>query len=468
MRIIEIAKKRGFIWGPTPEIYGGSSGFYDYGPLGSLLKRNIENVIRYYFFQYNFVEVESPIVSIEKVWKASGHLDRFHDPVAKCEKGHEIRIDKLIEEKLNIIETDLEKLKKIVEENNIKCDCGAKFKEFYYYNLMMKTTLFGGETACLRAETATMLYLLYPRLFEYFRKKLPFGAFMIGRVFRNEISPRKWITRMREFTQAEGQIFLEEDEFAEPDWEEKIIVYSAEHQEKNLEPEEMTLKEMLNYLNSDYKTYAFAIWFAKKVAETIGLEVRFRQHRDYEKAHYAKDAWDMEVKTSYGWLEVAGIHDRGKYDLTRHKEFSGEKFEPVNIIEISFGVDRLVFATLDTSFTQLKNTEGFIFNPIIAPIKAVILPLVSKDGLPEIAKEIYNELKKYVICYYDEKGSIGKRYARSEEIGVPFAITIDYQTKEDDTVTIRFIQDGSQIRVHKENLKEFLLEKCYLNRSGWL
>ena len=469
MKVIEIAKKRGFIYGPSPEIYGGLSGFYDYGPLGKLLKNNIENVIRYIFVQNGFVEVEPALINPEIVWQASGHLERFHDPVARCEKGHEVRIDKILEEKLNVSETNLEKIKELVEKHNIKCECGSKFKDFYYYNLMMKTEIFGGSSAYLRAETATPLYLLYPRLYEYFRRKLPFAAFTIGKAFRNEISPRKWITRMREFTQAEGQIFLENDEFEiKIDPNEEVLVYPAEYQEKGHEPEKIKFSELEKHINSDFKTYLYAIYIAKKIANTIGLDIRLRQHKDNEKAHYAKDAWDIEVFTSYGWLEVAGIHDRGKYDLSRHKQYSGERFDPINIIEISFGVDRLVFSVLDTSLKELKNNYGFVFNPVIAPIKVSIFPLVKKDGLDEIAKKIYNELKPLMYCQYDDKGSIGKRYARSDEIGVPFAITVDYQTKEDNTVTIRYVETGNQERIKISDLKEFLLEKIYLNKHGWL
>ncbi len=481
--LVSHVKQNGFIWGPEPEIYNGMAGFYTYGPSGKLLKNKLENVMRDVFRDYKYYEVEAPILLPRKVWEASGHLETFIDPMVLCSKCEgSYRADKLIEEKTEIETADGfsdEKLLSIIDEENIKCpSCGGSFEEEVHdYNLMMKTSV-AGQEAYNRPETATTTYLPFKRYWRYFRKKLPIKVFQVGKAFRNEISPRQHVLRGREFTQAEGQIFVDPEK--KNDWDEyrnikdkKLPLFAEEMQENNRKWENITVEEAREqgFLSSEAYSWCLAVAYDLFVSMGIPEErIRLREHGDDEKSHYAKEAWDVEIRLdSFGWTEVCGVHDRTDYDLSSHDEHShedltvttqdGEKITP-HILEIAFGTDRPTFAILDIFFEE---EEGKMEIPKhVAPIDASVFPLVSKEGLPEIAEEIYRQLHEQKFdVEYDERGSIGKRYARNDAKGTAICITVDFQTKEDDTVTLRDRDSEDQVRVKIEDLGDRLEQWLY-------
>ncbi|MHA1864661.1 MAG: glycine--tRNA ligase, partial [Candidatus Thorarchaeota archaeon] len=303
--ITGLAKKRGFFWGPSPEIYGGSAGFFDLGPLGKLLKNRLENAIRTSFVRANFWEVECPTVSPAAVWKASGHLDGFIDPVTECTKcGQIFRADNLIEEQApdtQIAGKSVEDLTEIITKQGIVCAaCKSPLGPVDSYNLMMKTRLGLDQDAYLRPETATSTYLLFRRFLTFFRDKLPMSVFQIGKAYRNEISPRQGMLRLREFTQTEGQIFiLEEDEQNWPQFEdikdEELPILSVQTQEKGKnEPVKMKISDALKKGHFQKQAYAWCVYHAYSIFRSMGFsedKMRLRQHLHTEKAHYAQDAW---------------------------------------------------------------------------------------------------------------------------------------------------------------------------------
>ncbi len=481
--ITGLAKKRGFFWGPSPEIYGGSAGFFDLGPLGKLLKNRLENAIRTSFVRANFWEVECPTVSPAAVWKASGHLDGFIDPVTKCTKcGQIFRADNLIEEQApgtQIAGKSVEELTEIIAKQGIVCaSCKSSLGAVDSYNLMMKTRLGLDQDAYLRPETATSTYLLFRRLLTFFRDKLPMSVFQIGKAYRNEISPRQGMLRLREFTQTEGQIFILEE--AEQNWpqfedikDEELPLLSYQIQEKGkTDPVKMKISDALKKGHFQKQAYAWCVYLAYSIFRNMGFsedKMRLRQHMETEKAHYAQDAWDIEVHTdSFGWIECCGVHDRGNYDLTRHQEFSKEKLhvkvnkQPVvpNVLEIAFGIERPLFCLIDNSFqpqSEERDTDWLKFPPEVAPIQVAVFPLMGKPELREPAQEIFGAVMDAgIIAQFDVGGSIGKRYRRQDEVGTPFCVTIDYTTIEDGTVTVRDRDSMNQVRIHKENLVDVL------------
>ncbi|MHA2026734.1 MAG: glycine--tRNA ligase [Candidatus Thorarchaeota archaeon] len=477
--ITGLAKKRGFFWGPSPEIYGGSSGFYDLGPLGKLLKNRLENQIRSAFVRANFWEVECPTVSPAQVWKASGHLDGFIDPVTQCTKcGQVFRADNLIEEKspeTNIAGQTVEELSETITKIGLVCPaCKGVLGPVETYNLMMKTRLGLDQEAYLRPETATSTYLLFRRFLTFFRDKLPASVFQIGKAFRNEISPRQGMLRLREFTQTEGQIFLlEENEMDWPQFEEikdeKLPLVTFQAQEKdNYKPVMTKMSDAFKKGYFQKPAYAWCVYIGFDIFRKMGFsedKMRLRQHLTTERAHYAADAWDIEIHTdSFGWVECCGVHDRGNYDLTRHQEFSKQKLhvkvdkKPVvpEVLEIAFGIERPLFCLIDNSFrpqTEERDTDWLQFPPEVAPIQVAVFPLMGKPELQGPAREIFEEiLDSGLVAQYDVGGSIGKRYRRQDEVGTPFCVTIDYTTLEDGTVTVRDRDSMEQVRIHRSTL----------------
>jgi glycyl-tRNA synthetase len=468
-----------FIYGPEPELYSPIAGFYSYGLLGKAMKNKVEGKIREIFIKNGFFEVEYPLIVPEIIWKASGHLDGFNDPVIICSKcKSSFRADKLIEEKTNIAADYFkdEQLISTIKEKEINCPtCKGRFDlEIHRHSLMMKTTIGTNQIAYNRPETATTTYLPFKRYAQFFRNKLPFTVFQIGKAFRNEISPRQHLLRQREFTQAEAQIFLSPEQ--KNDWilfEEiknfKLPLWTANQQKENQELTKISVQNAIdkNYLKN--KAYAWSLWLAYEIFLSFGIKkenIRYRQHHDDEKAFYANDAWDLEIKlNSFGWTECCGVHDRANYDLTQHEKFSKQKLvvrtesgeiKP-DVIEIAFGVDRPFFALLDIAFFKRDDEKRTVLSlpQNMAPIEIGLLPLVKKDGLPKKAKEVLKELDDFRV-YYDATGSIGKRYSRLDAIGVPFCITIDHDSLKDDTITIRERDSLKQIRVKISELKEKL------------
>ncbi len=470
------AQQKGFIWGPAPEIYGGLSGFYDYGPLGKLLKNNVEGAIRHTFQVNDFWEVECPTILPAKVWEASGHLSGFTDPLIVCSKckAH-FRVDRLLAELFPDAQVKPENYLSFFNEKELTCpSCQGPFvQEIKKHSLMMRTTVGMDFEAYNRPETATATYLPFPRYFDFFRKKLPFGVFQIGKAYRNEISPRQFVLRMREFTQAEAQLFIFADQKATQELPERcatdqLPLWTYQAQAAEDAPEPMTIIEALERGNMKNRAYAYTVWLAYTVFLNAGVapdRIRLRQHALDERAFYADDAWDIEVRlNSFGWTEMCGVHDRTTYDLTQHGKHSGKdlsvsdethKKEIPHVLEIAFGVDRLSFALLDNFYNPQDIKEGkttFHIPAKLAPIKVGVFPLMKKDGLGELAYEIYDELSTSLVCRYDASGSVGRRYLRAAEDGTPYCVTVDYRTKEDGTVTLRDRDSEAQVRVPKGEL----------------
>ncbi len=480
-KILMLMAHRGFIWGPSPEIYNPIKGSYVLGPLGKQMKNNLERYMRKNFQKNSFGEVQCPLIGPEIVWKASGHVDRFFDYIIQCTnpKCNNIhRVDTMLEQ-MGYVLTDnsVKALTKIITDNNITCpDCEEALGEITTQNLMVTSKLgFPASEFILRPETATTTYLTFPRLYKYYRTNLPIYVFQMGYAFRNEISPRNMLLRTREFEQCEGQIFITPNqemnfELFEENKDKKIVLWPAELQEKNdSNILTVSIQEAVDKKILQKPAYAWLLYLAYDMVVNLQIpkeNIRLRQHKKDEMAHYAHDAWDLEINSKlYGWTEVCGIHDRGDYDLSNHRKFSkkkqllvpgdmkGEKIIP-NILEIAFGLGRLFFFTLEQAF-KFEEERNILDLPIqITPVPFAVFPLMKKPKeLQVIAKKIFGELIDNDLgAIFDSSGSIGKRYRRTEEIGVRYAFTIDHQTLEDNTITIRNIEDMSQKRINKENL----------------
>lgn len=495
--LISFIQQKGFIWGPEPEIYGGLAGFYTYAPLGKLLKNNIENEIRKLYAKNGFWEVECPTIMQKEVWDASGHLSGFTDPVLTCNNCKaNFRADNLLSELFpeeNLEHFDDDKIISFVKEKKVKCpNCNGSFNnEVKRHTLMMKTTIGLDIEAYNRPETATTTYLPFLRYTEFFRKKLPYAVFQIGKAYRNEISPRQHVLRCREFTQAEAQIFIFKEQknnfekYTEIQHED-IKLWPWQLQDKKNPPKKMKVHEALEEGYFKNKAYAWAVYIAYSLFKKIGIpeeKIRLRQHYPDEKAFYADDAWDIEAElNSFGWFELCGVHDRTDYDLTQHAKKSGKKLTAFNeqsknddksevphIIEIAFGVDRPTFALLDIFYEKIDIKEGktkFRVPPHIAPIKVGVFPLLKKDELVAEAEKIYYDIQKEFTSRYDVSGSIGKRYLREDESGTPYCLTIDYDTLKDGTITIRDRDTEQQKRIKKENSRTILRELLHY-RLKW-
>lgn len=554
-KMTNISAKRGFLW-PSFEIYSGVSGFTDYGPLGASLKNNIMQKWRkQYVSGEGFYEIEGPTVMPKEVLKASGHVDNFTDPMTKCEEcGEVFRADHIIEEVIgeDVENLENEELDQIVIDNNIVCpECGGKLANIWNYNLMFKTMIGakGDKVGYMRPETAQGIFILFKRLERFFRGKLPFGAVQLGKAYRNEISPRQGVIRLREFTQAEAEIFLNPKDKTTPKFDkikdEILYLNSQEVQETNGEPIKITAGEAFSQGIVANEMLVYQLYLAKKFLNEIGIPdevLRFRQHLKGEMAHYALDCWDVECLTDkYGWVEIIGIADRGDYDLKSHSKFSNDelnvfieyeepktikktvvkpnlaKFGPVfkgnspkvkqaieqaepdeiiqsikdtgkyviqldeeyevpedlliieeveeeisgekivpHVIEPSFGIDRIVYCTLLHSFHDGEK-EYFKFAEEVAPVQVGVYPLVNKEGPREIAENITNRLRlEGYTVEHEVTGTIGKRYARADEIGVPLAITVDFDSLEDNMVTIRNRDTENQERIAIDDVSSYL------------
>jgi len=480
---LSFIQEAGLIWGPSPEIYGGVAGFYTYGPLGKLLKNKVENAVRKFFNANEFRELEGPTILPDKVWKASGHLETFEDRIIKCKKCEAtFRADKLIEEKHEVPADSFsnDKILDFIKKNKINCpSCSGILKnKIEKQSLMMKTEIAGQESS-LRPETATVTYLPFPRIYNYFRKKLPFSVYQIGKAYRNEISPRQNVLRGREFTQAEGQLFIDPKE--KNNWDkfkeikkEKLPFWDWKSQDKNKKVQNISLEEALKKNLIKSEAYGWCLWLAYTQFKKFGIpkeRIKLRQHHPDEMAFYANDAWDIELKlNNYGWTEVCGVHDRADYDLKQHEKASGtkleatrengEKFTP-HILEIAFGTDRPTYALIDIFYNKKETEEGkttFKIPYQMAPIEISIFPLMKKPELLKLSREIKEKLEENFIINYDISGSIGKRYLRSATNGIPYAITIDYDSLKNQDITIRDRDTEKQIRVKIENLKDTIIK----------
>ena len=541
----ELARRRGFLW-PAFELYGGAAGFYDYGPLGAPLKRRIEDIWRQYFvIAEGFAEIEAPTIGVEGIFQASGHLSGFSDPLTGCKECKEVyRADHLIKHIIEVPDAlTNEEIYRCMQENEITCpECGGELSSVYEFNLMFKTMIGPGNkmTGYMRPETAQGMFINFPRLLRYFRGALPFAAVQIGKSYRNEISPRQGVIRLREFTQAEAEIFIDPRDKTHPRFDEvkdiRMKFYSQEAQEKG-EEEEMSFGEAVERGVVAHQTLAYYVARTYQYLLAVGIDpqkLRFRQHKSDEMAHYAADCWDAEVLLDrLGWIELVGVADRTDYDLKAHttvskvnlsvfvnydqpkkrkktvvkpdfkalgpmfkskakavgealralapEQLAGEKiqvyvdggtididrslvsFESVeeevrgeevvpHVIEPSFGIDRILYSILDHSYyeDEIDGEKRAVlrFKPRVAPIEVAVLPLMDRSERVGPAKKILEELRsRGMRTDYDTSGSIGRRYRRNDEIGTPYEVTIDYETIEEGTVTIRDRDSMSQVRV---------------------
>ena len=484
-----LLKRRAFIWGPSPEIYGGLAGFYSYGPAGMAIKSNMISLFRRELRAFGFGEVECPTIMPEIVWKASGHLDRFIDPVLKCEKCNTlIRANKFLQENLPDLMIDglsFDQMEKLIKKNNLVCPkCETPYSKIEEYNLMLKTQVGNNVTAYLRPETATTTYLLFNRLNQDARRQYPIKIYQYGKAYRNEISPRQQVLRMRAFDQFELQLFIgKEQEMEFEDYEEvklnKLPLLDWKLQEKNIDrPKIMSLENAINTGILKKPAYAYCLYIGYHLTKILGFPdevIRFRQHSLNERAHYADDAWDLEIKTKqFDWVEICGVHDRTDYDLRQHGEFSKQNFkismgsdpklrEIPQILEIAFGPDRIIYTLLESAFNVEEGRINLKLDSKLAPNTVAIFPLVrNKEKIKNLALKIHkNLLSERINSFYDDAGSIGKRYRRQDELGTPFCITIDYDSLEDDSVTIRDRDTMKQNRIKIKEINKTIKSKIF-------
>jgi len=434
-KIVSLAKRRGFVF-QSSEIYGGLSGAWDYGPQGIELKNRIA---RFWWKEMtqmhdNIVGLDAAILMHPRVWEASGHVENFTDPLVDCKKcKSRFRADQIPPENLAAK----------------KCpDCGGELTDTRKFNLMFKTTLGPVEDESglvyLRPETAQGIYVNFKNVQQSNRMKIPFGIAQIGKAFRNEIVTKNFIFRTCEFEQMEMQFFVKPG--TDEDW--------------------------FEYWRSERWSYY------QKMGVNID-KLRWHKHGPDELAHYAKDAYDIEYEFPMGFKELEGVHNRTNYDLGRHQQYSGKDLEYIDqdsgneryipyIIETSAGLTRQLLMLLCDSYEEQKISDKgneddwrtvLHFHPVLAPTTVAVLPLMKKDGLAELAHDIRIELKDDFVTDYDQSGAIGRRYRRQDEIGTPFCVTIDYQTKNDNTVTVRDRDSMLQERISRANLASYIQHK---------
>ncbi|MHA2392371.1 MAG: glycine--tRNA ligase [Promethearchaeota archaeon] len=479
-----LLKRRGFIWGPSPEIYGGLAGFYSYGPAGMELKNNILNSFRRELRYFGFGEVECPTIMPEIVWTASGHLERFIDPIVKCKSCNTLyRADKFLQENLPDLMIDglsFQQMEELIKKHDLSCPkCGTSFQNIEEYNLMLKTSVGNNVTAYLRPETATTTYLLFNRLDQDARRQYPLKIYQFGKAYRNEISPRQGVLRMRAFDQFELQIFIsKEQEMDFMDYEEiklnQLPLLDWNLQEKGTDKSNsISLEEAIKNKILKKPAYAYCLFVSYHLTKILGIPedvIRFRQHSINERAHYADDAWDLEIKTKqFGWVEICGIHDRTDYDLKRHAEYSKQNFEVSmggdpkikevpQVLEIAFGIDRIIYTLLETTFNVEEGRIILKLKPELAPNNVAVFPLVrNKENIKALALKVHRGLlENRINSFFDAAGSIGKRYRRQDELGTKWCITIDYESLDDNTVTIRNRDSMDQYRTEISNLSHII------------
>lgn len=432
-KLVSLCKRRGFVF-QSSEIYGGLGSVYDYGPLGVELKEHIraawwdEMVYRH----EEIVGLDSGILMHPEVWVASGHVGEFSDPLVECRNCHRrFRADEL----------DAVAAGRPAEQQCPVCGVTGEFTEPRQFNLMFKTFMGPVEDEAsvvyLRPETAQGIYVNFRNVLDSARQKIPFGIAQVGKAFRNEITTGNFVFRTREFEQMEMQFFVKpgtDDEWFET-WKERRLAW----------------------------------------VESLGIRperLRLHEHGPDELAHYAKAAFDIQYRFPFGWQEFEGIHNRTDYDLGRHQERSGKKleyFDPAEgerytpyVVETSAGLNRTLLVVLADAYAE-EAVEGetrvvLRLKPGLAPIKAAVFPLVKKDGMPEVARRIERELRGRMHVFYDESGSIGRRYRRQDEAGTPFCVTVDGQTLEDETVTVRDRDTLQQERIPISGLAAYLLD----------
>ena len=476
-QIIQLALERGFYF-PSCEIYSDAqAGFWEYGPSGVGLKNKFIELWRREFVRRDrMLEIDGSQIMSQSVFIASGHLSSFVDPIATCKKCKSIfRADKLIFEITSIVvpeSAELLEFDKVISDKNISCPkCKGDFDKVKKFNMMFKVGIGPeSETAYLRPETCQSIFVDFPRLFKTMRGKLPIAIAQIGKSFRNEISPRQSLLRLREFYQAEIEVFCNPNKLDDlekfSEVENTEIRLMVDDQIKK-----MTCKEALDAKILPNKLVAYYLGLLVEFYQKSGIDMsksRFRKLTDKEKAFYATTAFDFEVETTIGWLELVACNYRSDYDLKSHGNTSKEKFEVIDddvkvlphIFELSMGIDRSLYTILEHGFRDDKENERIVLSlkPYLAPIHVGILSLVKKDGLAEKTEEIFSKMRTRFDVFLDHSGAIGRRYRRLDEVGAPFAITIDHQTLQDDTVTVRSRDSMSQERVKISDLDSYLVK----------
>ena len=462
-------KRKGFIF-RSSDIYGGFAGFWDFGPLGVELFNNIKKDWWNWFVEKrdDMEGIEASILSHPRTWKASGHLTSFRDIAVVCKKCKKAtKID-------------------VSDEGKARCECGGEYEKQGEFNLLFKTQVgaINSETAYLRGETAQAMFMDFKLVMDASRQKLPFGIAQIGKCFRNEIAPRDFLFRSREFTIGEFEFFIYPKEkkcdlLDKKHLNAKLNLLDAETQEKgNEELKENSVGKMLDEGRlEEWHAYWLAeqiMWFAQ-----LGLnmkKIKVREHKKSELSHYSSATFDIDYEYPFGSKEVAGNANRGQYDLTQHEKESKQKMEIFDektkekiipkVIEPTFGMERVFLATIVNSYNYDEKRGNIVlkFPPKLSPYKIAIFPIVNKQEFLKLSREIFNELRQEYHCAYDISGSIGRRYARQDEIGTPFCITIDGDSLKNKDVTIRDRDSTEQVRIKIKDLKEVI--KKILNREN--
>ncbi|MBI3640597.1 MAG: glycine--tRNA ligase [Thaumarchaeota archaeon] len=474
-QIMQLALERGFYF-PSCEVYADAqAGFWEYGPSGVSLKNKFVELWRRELVRRDrMMEIDGSQIMSQSVFMASGHLSSFADPIIGCQKCKSIfRADKLITEITSIIvpeSADLAEFDKMILEKNIVCPkCKGSFEKARKFNMMFKVGIGPeSEPAYLRPETCQSIFVDFPRLFKTMRGKLPIGIAQIGKSFRNEISPRQSLLRLREFYQAEIEVFCN------PNKLDNLEKFSeVENTEIRIMVEDsiktMTCKQALDTGILPNKLVAYYLGLLIEFYQKTGIDVtrsRFRKLGDKEKAFYASVAFDFEVETTTGWLELVACNYRSDYDLKSHANVSKEKFEVLDddvkvlphVFELSMGIDRSLYTILEHSFRDDKENDRVVLSlkSYLAPIHVGVLSLMKKDGLAEKTDEIFFNLRTKYDTFLDHSGAIGRRYRRLDEVGAPFAVTIDHQTLEDQTVTVRIRDSMNQERIKISDLDLYL------------
>jgi len=458
--LASFCKRKGFVF-KSSEIYGGFSGFWDFGPLGAELFSNIKQNFWQFFVQSkeNMVGIEASIISHPKTWEASGHVSSFKDVAVVCKKCKKAtKIDKR-------------------EIGKVRCDCNGEYEVQGEFSLLFKTSIgaLNPVEAYLRGETAQGMFLDFKQIYDSGRVKLPFGIAQIGRCFRNEIAPRDFLFRSREFNIGEFEFFIHPDEkkcelLDSEHLNLKLNLLDAETQSQGKEIlKETTIKKMLSEKRLD-EWHAY--WLAEQILyfRQLGLleKIKVREHMKTELSHYSSATFDLDFEYPFGSKEIAGIANRGQYDLTQHAKFSGEKMEIFDeaskkkvipkVIEPTFGIERVFLAIICNAYSYDKKRDNVVLKlpAFLAPVKVAVFPLVNNNEMIKIAREVFLDLKKEFNVSYDASGSVGRRYSRNDEQGTPYCITIDGDSIKGKDVTIRNRDDTKQIRVKISELKEIL------------
>ncbi len=467
--VTRLAQQRGFFFKSAESYPNTPAGFIDYGPLGvGLRNRVVELWRRMVVKRDGMLEIDGAQILPKAVFEASGHLASFTDPFVKCSKcGSVFRPDKLIEEKTGravpekLGDADYDAL---MEKSGVRClKCGSKLAGTGRFNMMFRVGIGpAAEEAYLRPETCQSIFVDFPLLFKTQRVKLPIGMAQVGRSFRNEIAPRQSVLRMRELNQMEVEVFFNPKKAASPrfEWSKPKTLHFRlpDGSDRTMSVSDAIAQGVVpNELAGHYLALISEFYESAGIAAE---KIRFRVLSEEDRAFYSKAAFDLEVKLSVGWVELVACNYRGDYDLGGHARVSGSNFtvdeegEKVlpHVFELSAGVDRSVYAIMESSLGGEGERRVLALRPYLAPVQAAVFPLVNKDGLQEKAMEVHSSLRDDLDVFYDDSGAIGRRYARADEAGVPYCVTVDYDTLKDGTVTLRSRDTRGQERVSAADL----------------